>query len=82
MPGGQTRDEMMNIQESVASVVDSVTSPNAAVPTVSLVGAANWLHSLPDIINVATIVYLLLLISHKAYKMYQEWKHPSKDKDE
>jgi len=74
MPGGQTRDEIMNIQESVASVVDSVTSPNTAVPTVSIVGAANWLHSLPDIINVATIIYLVLLIAHKGYKMYKEFK--------
>ena len=32
---------------------------------------------LPFLINVATFVYLVLLILHKGWKIYKEWKYGS-----
>jgi hypothetical protein len=55
--------------------LDSVTSPNISIPIVGVTGFMNFLEgNLPLIINICTVVYLGLLISHKAYQMYKEIK--------
>jgi hypothetical protein len=60
----------------------TITSPASAVPAVTVVGVGNWLGVLPEIINILTAVYLLLLISHKAYVFMKEWKTKKIIKDE
>lgn len=62
------------ITEQAASVVDAATSPNGTIPVIGTVGIANWLGSLPEIINVMTAIYLFLLVTHKAYSMWIEYK--------
>lgn len=64
-----------------AQITESVTSPSSTLPVVTLVGAANWLSSLPEIINILTAVYLVLLVSHKLYVFYREWKTKTLIKD-
>lgn len=59
------------ITEQAASMV---TSPNTSIPVIGTVGAANWLGGLPEIINVLTVIYLILLVMHKGYNMYKEYK--------
>jgi hypothetical protein len=60
---------------SLQNVSDVATSPQAAITTSVSVTTANLLGiSLPEIINVCTVVYLALLISHKGWQMYKEWK--------
>lgn len=68
------------ITEQAASMVDSITSPTTAVPVIGVAGYANWLTSLPTIINVLTACYLFLLVSHKAYTMYREWRTTKEEK--
>lgn len=65
------------ITEHAASMVDSVTSPNATVPIIGTAATANWLVGLPEIINILTAVYLVLLVAHKGYNMYKEYKQGS-----
>lgn len=59
------------ITEQAASMV---TSPTTSIPVIGTVGYVNWLGGLPEIINVLTAVYLILLVTHKGYNMYKEWK--------
>lgn len=52
-------------------LIETTTNPNVGIP-VSFIGmlASN----LPFIINVASFIYLVLLISHKIWQMYKEFK--------
>lgn len=62
------------------SVTESFTSPAIAVPVGGVTLAAGLVSSLPVIINVIVCVYFLLMVTHKAYQMWKEWRidHPSK----
>lgn len=51
--------------------IESMTNPNISVP-VTVVGI--FAENLPLIINVCSLVYLVLLITHKGWQMYKEWK--------
>lgn len=46
------------------------------------VAAANMFSdlSVPDIVNYLTLVYLALMISHKAWSMYREYKGVANDR--
>lgn len=62
------------ITETASSAVDTATHPSTTIPVIGTVGMGNLLSSLPDIINVCTALYLILLITHKGWRMYKEWK--------
>lgn len=58
------------------SVSDYLYNAPTAVTTSVGVSMYNMLgDGLPFIINVGTAIYLALLIIHKGWKMYKEWKH-------
>ncbi len=61
----------MNIKTAVDTAMDapSGVATSVSVSTINLMGM-----DLPFLINVGTAVYLLLLIIHKGWKMYKEWK--------
>lgn len=63
-------------------ITDFAASPVVAVPTTIMVSAANILSFLPIFINVATVVYLLMLIGHKGWVWYRELKGKQQIKDE
>jgi hypothetical protein len=45
-------------------------SPPVAVAAGNLMGMP-----LPDLVQWMTLVYLVLMISHKGWRMYREWTH-------
>lgn len=53
-------------------------TPTGVTTTVGVSGANVIGMSIPDAINYGTLVYLGLLILHKGWQMYKEWR----DKDE
>lgn len=54
---------------------DSITNPQVAVPTVAVGGAANaFIDHLPMLINCGMAVYVVLLVGHKAWTWYTEFK--------
>jgi hypothetical protein len=55
-------------------ITEQATSPNTSIPVIGTVGAANWIGMAPEIINVLTVIYLVLLVAHKGYNMYKEYK--------
>ena len=62
-------------------ITETITSPASAVPVSGLVATGNFLASLPEIVNILTIVYVSLLIIHKSWKMYADWKDKTILKD-
>ena len=38
----------------------------------------SFITQLPVIINIATVIYLIILITHKLWTFYKEWKKVSK----
>lgn len=64
-------------EETAASMMAKATPPIAVI-------AANQmpLLSLPDIVNYCTLLYLALMISHKAWRMYREWRTGKAVKDD
>lgn len=70
------------MDDIVNKITESVTSPSSSVPIVGAVGTLNIFASLPEIINILTIVYLFLLCLHKGYVVYQEWKQKKIIKDD
>lgn len=56
-------------------ITDSILNPTTGTAVTIPVALANALTTnLPIVINIATIIYLTLLISHKSWQMYKEWK--------
>lgn len=63
------------MNETLQTISDAASSPPIATATTVAVTTANLLDfSLPIVINIATVIYLSLLISHKGWQMYKEWK--------
>lgn len=56
------------------NITENITSPASAIPVATTVGIANWLGSLPEIINILTALYLIVLISHKVYVWIKEYR--------
>lgn len=52
--------------------IDTVTNPNVSIPITFVSMLAD---NLPLFINIASFLYLVLLISHKGWQMYKEWKY-------
>lgn len=63
-------------------ITEQATSPNTSIPVIGTVGAANWIGMAPEIINVLTVIYLVLLVAHKGYNMYKEYKTNTITKEE
>lgn len=59
---------------SLQTITEAVTNPQIAVPVATAGTVANLLVALPHIISVGWIVYLVLLIGHKGWQMYKEWR--------
>jgi hypothetical protein len=55
-------------------IVESATRPELALPIGGATIAAGLVGSLPVIINVAVAIYFTLMVVHKAYQMWKEWK--------
>ena len=72
------------MKEIVGAITDMASSPQVAAPITVGVTGANLLAALPLFINVATALYLVLLIGHKLWVWYREWKGKQQvqDKDE
>lgn len=69
------------MNEIISRVTEAVTQPSNSVPAVGMLGVANFYAMLPEAINILTIIYLFLLVLHKGYVLYQEWKHKKIIKD-
>lgn len=59
---------------SLQSIVDAATNPQVAVPLSGAGALAQLLAVLPHAVSAGWLIYVLLLISHKAWKMYKEWR--------
>jgi len=55
-------------------IVESATRPELAIPIGGATVAAGLIGSLPVIINIAVAIYFTLMVVHKAYQMWKEWK--------
>lgn len=63
------------LQHKMNQQLETFTNPQTAIVTTTTISTANIMgFSLPEVINVATVIYLVLLISHKGWQMYKEWK--------
>ena len=64
----------VHFTEEMKNITDIASSPIVAAPAVTSVVAANIVSLLPIFINVATAIYLVLLIGHKVWSWYKEYK--------
>lgn len=60
----------MTPQEETAAIMTAKASPAIAVAAVNQLPTI----TLPDIVNWATLMYLGLMISHKLWRMYKEYR--------
>lgn len=60
--------ENVSTTETTTYMVTKVTPPVAVVAG-NIAGL-----SLPELVQWATLLYLALMISHKVWRMYKEWK--------
>jgi hypothetical protein len=67
----------MNLQV----ITDAAASPSVAVPIAAGVSVGNFLAFLPIAINALTFLYLLMLVGHKGWIWYKEWKGKQQIKD-
>ena len=64
-------------------MLDDVLNAPTAVTTTVTVSTFNMLgNNLPLVINIATAIYLFLLIVHKGYKMYRHYKYQEHESEE
>lgn len=56
------------------TVIENVTSPPVAVAVGGMSITAGLVGSLPVIINILVVAYFSLMIIHKGYQMWKEWK--------
>lgn len=55
-------------------ITDAAASPAVAVPIAAGVSVGNILAFLPIAINVLTVLYLMMLVGHKVWVWYKEYK--------
>lgn len=63
-------------------ITDVASSPLVATPIAVGVSTANIIALLPIAINVLTFAYLAVLLGHKLWVWYREWKGKQTIKDE
>lgn len=56
------------------NIVDAATHPVVAVPVTTVGALTNLLEQLANPVTVGWLVYIALLISHKGWQMYKEWR--------
>ena len=67
----------------MSDFTDAVLNTPTGVSTSITVSAMNIAGAdLPFLINVGTAIYLFLLIVHKGWKMYKEWKTGKNESEE
>ena len=62
-------------------ITDVASSPIVAIPLGVGTAAANFITVLPILINVAMFIYFCILVAHKIWVWWREWKEiiPIKD---
>lgn len=59
------------------SITENATNPAVVVPTSITAAGANFMGlGVPDLINILMVIYLGLVVVHKSYQMYKEFKSP------
>ena len=56
------------------NISDLASSPAVAIPATGVVSVANLLAWVPIAVNVLTLLYLAILIGHKLWVWYKEYK--------
>lgn len=60
--------------------IETFTSPSVAVPiTTTTTVLSTFMDNMPMLLNIGSFIYLILLITHKAWQMYKEWKNKSEE---
>lgn len=59
---------------SISSVTENMTNPTIATTVGGTTILANLAGSLPVIINIIVVVYFSLMVVHKMYQMWKEYK--------
>ena len=59
---------------SLENITDAITNPSTAVPVATAGTVVNALVDLPFIVSAGWLVYLALLIGHKIWTIYKEWR--------
>ena len=59
---------------SISNVTENMTNPTIATTVGGTTILANLAGSLPVIINIAVALYFTLMVIHKAYQMWKEYK--------
>lgn len=55
-------------------LIENATDPAVAVPVTTAGAIANLIDNLPHLVAAGWLVYIALLISHKGWQMYKEWR--------
>lgn len=62
--------------------MDTATNPQIAVPVTGVASLTSaFADNLPVIINIGWALYLALLIGHKAWTWYKQWKGKDEPKE-
>jgi hypothetical protein len=64
---------------SVQNITENMTNPSVATAVGGTTVLANFAGSLPILINVIVAVYFTLMVVHKAYQMWKEYKADTKN---
>ena len=59
---------------SISNVTENITNPTIATTVGGTTILANLAGSLPVIINIIVVVYFSLMVVHKMYQMWKEYK--------
>ena len=59
---------------SISDVTENMTNPTIATTVGGTTILANLAGSLPVIINIIVVVYFSLMVVHKMYQMWKEYK--------
>lgn len=61
------------------SITENMTNPGTATVVGGTTILANFVTALPVLINVAVLTYFTLMIIHKAYQMYKEYREDNRE---
>lgn len=56
------------------AVIEHASNPGVAIPIAAASATANFLATVPALINILTAVYLVMLVCHKGWQMWKEWR--------
>lgn len=59
---------------SVTNITENMSNPSVATAVGGTTVLANFAGSLPIVINVIVAVYFTLMVVHKVYQMWKEYK--------